>query len=335
MNLKNLFGNKNFRLFVFKILLFIFLGIGINIFINVFFKYTYLFRTYLSIPQDFYLEAPNIRTIVLNALLFGVVAFIIRYYKKLLSIKYFKFQKHQWIFIFLSMFFLLGQYLFKYIVNRNTDFFLQAPVFWGIVKILINVLFVISLYFAIFGIPFTKYMFKTFRKEIFFFLLLSVAFFFLMLLVQNLWTYFSAAISKILFLIFSLFFDNVTYKPFVASFTMAEGGGPLLGINNFRAIVGKPCSGIDSFLLFTSLYALIFILDYKKLKKGLAVLFFFIGAIGMFLTNALRILLLFIIGAYYDPKFAVGMFHTNAGWVLFIIYFFIYWWIVSRFIYKK
>jgi exosortase/archaeosortase family protein len=116
---------------------------------------------------------------------------------------------------------------------------------------------------------------------------------------------------------------------------MAEGGGPLLGINNFRAIVGKSCSGIDSFLLFTSLYTLIFILDYKRLKKKLAILLYFLGIVGMFFVNILRIFLLFIIGAYIDAKFAVGLFHTNAGWVLFLGYFFIYWIIVSKYIYIK
>jgi exosortase/archaeosortase family protein len=326
--------NKNFRILILKMMLFLFIGVAINVFIAAIFRYTEFFKTFLDIPPDFYLDAPNIRTIIINALLFGVVAFLIISYKKLLDIKNFSFQKHQWIFIFLSAFFLIGQYIFKYTINQNTEYFLQATLFWGIIKILINVLFVISLYFAVFGIPFTKYILKEYRKDIFLFLGLSVAFFVIMLLVQNLWTYFSSAISEILYKIFSLFFQDVTYKPFVSSFTMAEGGGPLLGINNFRAIVGKPCSGIDSFLLFTSLYALIFILDYKRLKKGLTIALFFVGAIGMFLTNTLRILLLFIVGAYIDAKFAIGMFHTNAGWILFIGYFFFFWWIVSKYIYK-
>ncbi|GIU70303.1 MAG: hypothetical protein KatS3mg002_1539 [Candidatus Woesearchaeota archaeon] len=335
MKINYIFKNEGFKWFMIKLVLFIVIGISVQMFISLFFKYTDFFNTYLSIPQDFILEAPNMRTIILNALLFGIVATIIRYYQNVLKIKNYKFEKIQILFIFLSAFFLIGQYIFKFLINQNTEYFLQAKLFWGIIKITINILFIIALYFSIFGISFTKYELKEYRKEILFFIIASVVFFILMLLVQNLWSYFSGAISEILYRIFSLFFDNVTYKPFVSSFTMTEGGGPLLGINNFRAIVGKPCSGIDSFLLFTSLYALIFILDYKRLKKGLAIALFFVGALGMFLTNILRIFLLFIIGAYYDPKFAVGLFHTNAGWILFIIYFFAYWSIVSKYIYKK
>jgi exosortase/archaeosortase family protein len=77
------------------------------------------------------------------------------------------------------------------------------------------------------------------------------------------------------------------------------------------------------------------VLDFKRLRKTWAIFLFFVGAVGMFLTNLLRIFLLFIVGVYISPSFAVGMFHTNVGWILFIIYFFIYWWIVSKVIYKK
>jgi exosortase/archaeosortase family protein len=335
MNIKQIWANKGFRNVIIKTIIFLTIFIGIQVFIRIFLRNTILFNTYLSIPAVFSLEVPNMRTIIINACLFGLVSFIILSFKKLIKIKDFDFKKHQIAFLILSIFFLVGQYLFKFMINQNTDFFLQNTLFWGIIKILINVLFVISLALGIFGLHFVKYMFKDYKKEIILFVVLSVAFFILMLLVQNLWTVFSGIISKMLFIIFSLFFDNVTYKPYVVSFTMVEGGGPLLGINNFKAIIGKPCSGIDSFLLFTSLYALIFILDYKRLKKGLTIALFFVGVIGMFLTNAFRIMALFIVGAYVDPKFAIGLFHTNVGWIFFIIYFFIYWSIVSRFMYKK
>ena len=80
---------------------------------------------------------------------------------------------------------------------------------------------------------------------------------------------------------------------------------------------------------------MIFILDYKRLKKKVAIPLYFVGIIGMFLTNIIRILLLFIVGAYWSPKFAVGMFHSNVGWILFIAYFAIFWWIASKYVYKK
>jgi len=333
--MENPFKRLGFRQFIIKTVIFISIGLTISMFIALFFRYTLLFQQYLSIPSAFQLEKPNFRTILLNALFFGIIAFIILTYKKLLEIQSFKFKKYQYIFILLAAFFLIFQYIYKFLININTEFFLQTPIFWGGIKILINIFFVISLAVAVYGIFFIKYFIKNFKIEIVTFSLLSLGFFFIMKLFQNLWLIFSTFITKLLYVTFNLFYGDVTYVPFTQSSTMTEGGGPLLGINGFQAIIGKPCSGIDSLLLFTSLYTLIFCLDHKRLKKSLTILLFFIGAIGMFITNILRILLLFMVGAHISPTLAVGLFHTNVGWILFIAYFFVFWWIASQFLYKK
>lgn len=323
--------------FFVRTILFIGIGMLVSIIIGSYFQFTTIFERYLSIPEVFYIEAPNIRTIILNAFLFGLIAFVIVTYKnnKLFMLKQFPFEKNQILFLLLALFFLLFQYVYKYLINQHTDFFLQAPVVWGIIKILINILFIIHLALGVYGISFIKYFYKKFKNEIYIFFAISIGFYFLMLLVQNLWTFFSGWVTQILYWLFSMFFDNVSYRPYVTSFTMAEGGGPLLGVEGFVALVGKPCSGIDSFLLFTALYILIFILDYHKLKKKSTILFFFIGIIGMFFTNVLRVFLLYMVGAFVDKDFAVGLFHTNVGWILFIIYFLIFWLIISKFIYKR
>lgn len=325
---------QGFRNFVIKCVIYVLIFILLQVVISNFISDMAFFKTYLEIPRDFYIEAPMIRLYMMNALIFGLVAFILRSYHKIKNISNFKFKNHQYIFLGLAIFFFTAHYLLKFLINQNTDFFLQNATFWAIIKYSLNVLFAIALGLGIFGLDFIKHIFKEYKKEILFFIIICVSFFILMRLVQDSWTFFSSTISNMLHWIFKIFFEDVTYKPFVAT-TSTSGGGPLLGIGNFKAIVGKSCSGIDSFLLFTSLYVLMFIMDYKRLKKPIAIILFFVGAIGMFLTNALRILLLFIVGAFYDAKFAVGMFHTNAGWVLFIAYFFIFWWIASKYIYKN
>lgn len=324
-----------FRQLIIKIIIFIGLGILLSLFISTVFRYTPFFKNYLDIPEDFSLSAPNTRVIFLNALLFGVVSFIIVSYKNLIKIPTFKFRKYQIIFMLLAVSMLFLHYLLKFLINQHTEYFLQATVFWGSIKILLTILFVVMLGISVFGLECIKYFLKKYRKGIILFVVLSIAFFFIMLLIQNLWTLFSGVVTKILFYVFSMFFDDVTYRPNTISLTMNGGGGPLLGINNFKAIVGKPCSGIDSFLLFTSLYALIVMLDYKRLKKIPSIVAFTIGIIGMFLINVMRIFLLFIIGAFIDRDFAIGMFHSNIGWILFIIYFFIFWSIASKYLYKN
>ena len=333
--MKNPLKNIGFRNATIKGIIFIALILAIQKLASVLLVGSSFFNKYLDIPAQFQIGKGIIAISIGNALIFGIVVFFMLSYKKIFDIKDFKIKHNQIWFFFLAIVFVMFHYYYKFLINRNIEFFSELPLLWAIVKVGIQILFAAALFVAVFGLEFTKFILKKFKKQIVLTIAITVCFFILMLIVQNLWSYFSNVISEILYRVFSLFFNDVTYKPFVSSFTMAEGGGPLLGINNFKAIIGKPCSGIDSFLLFTSLYAIIFILDYSRLKKGLTISLFFIGVVGMFLTNTLRIFLLFIVGAYIDAKFAIGLFHTNAGWILFIVYFFIYWLIVSRFIYKK
>lgn len=333
--MNNPLKNKGFRELVIKGAIFVALVVLAQKLVNWFLVDSPIFQNFLDIPAAFQIGKGVISLSITNALIFGVVVFVMLTHKSIFEIKTFKTKGSQtWFFLLAVLFFVL-HYLFKFLINRNLDFFSQAPLLWGIVKVLIQILFAGSVFLGVFGLDFTKHMLKTYKNQILTTIIVTVAFFILMLLVQNLWTYFSSAISEMLYRVFSIFFENVTYKPFVASFTMQEGGGPLLGINGFRAIVGKPCSGIDSFLLFTSLYVLIFILDYRKLDRSKAAFAYLIGIIGMFLVNTVRILLLFIIGAYVDRDFAIGLFHTNAGWLLFIVYFFVFWFIASKYIYLK
>ena len=51
--------------------------------------------------------------------------------------------------------------------------------------------------------------------------------------------------------------------------------------------------------------------------------------------NVLRLLLLILVGVHISPELAVGIFHTNAAWVLFIVYFFFYYLIAQKYMYKK
>jgi exosortase/archaeosortase family protein len=333
--MNNPLKNHGFRNMLLKGAIFVVIALLTQKIISWFLVGSTFFKEFLDIPQQFQIGKGIIAISITNALIFGVVVFIMLTYKKIFDIKDFKIKNNQIVFIVLAIFFFVLHYLFKFTINRNIDFFSELPLFWAIIKVFIQVLFAAALFIGIFGLEFTAHILKKFQKQIIITGLVTIAFFMLMMFIQNLWTYFSSIISTVLYHVFNLFFEDVTYKPFVSSFSMTEGGGPLLGINDFRAIVGKSCSGIDSFLLFTSLYTLIFILDYKRLKKKLAVLLYFIGVVGMFIINILRILLLFIIGAYIDAKFAIGLFHTNAGWILFIAYFFIYWTIVSKYIYIK
>jgi exosortase/archaeosortase family protein len=100
---------------------------------------------------------------------------------------------------------------------------------------------------------------------------------------------------------------------------------PIIRLDSFVVGIAKTCSGIDSVLLFTGLYLGILAWDWKILNKKKAISMYFVGVVGAFFLNILRIFLLILIGAYISRDFALHTFHTNASAIIFIIYFAIFW----------
>lgn len=272
---------------------------------------------------------------IINAVIFGIVCFILLIYQKLKNIKPLKFEKNQVYAIIASLTLIVAYYWYKYLIHHNVEFFIQNVLLWDVVKIIIFFSFAITILMSTFGWNYLKYLYNKFSKELHISVGLTVCFFFLTWILQNLWLSFTSIIGKIMFWFFGLFYENISYIPFLSSPTMLEGGGPMLYLNGFSAIIGRPCAGIDSLLLYIAVFALIIILDYKKMKKWPTAIFFVVGAIGMFFVNIIRLLLLFIIGSTIDARFALGLFHTNIGWILFMIYFVVYWVIIRRYIYEK
>lgn len=116
---------------------------------------------------------------------------------------------------------------------------------------------------------------------------------------------------------------------------LRTGKDPILIAENFKAIIGGPCTGIFGITLFTALFAFALWLDYKKINKKKATLYYLIGVIGIFLLNVIRIATLYYIGVNYSPELAITIFHNNAGWVLFALYSIVYWYFVYPKLLKK
>jgi hypothetical protein len=132
-------------------------------------------------------------------------------------------------------------------------------------------------------------------------------------------------ISTILYILLSPLYPTTLYS----------ATAPILEIGNFAVSIGPPCSGIDSMFLFIAFFAAIFALDHKKLKTVPFIITTIVGIIGTYIVNIIRLLLLMIIGVEISPRLAVGIFHTNAGWLFFVLYFISYYLVTKRFIYKK
>jgi len=219
-----------------------------------------------------------------------------------------------------------GYYFLRYIANVNsiTEGFNFYLVF-------IASIFALTLSFALFAIGifsfgYLKSVYNELRKEIWITLGLTVAAYVLLMLFQSLWPYFSYTITIILYNMLVPFYPG-TYLELRES--------PFLDINGFAVSIGAPCSGIESLFLFVAFSIGIYVLDHERIRKTPFWIATGIGIIGIYFVNVLRLFLLILTGIYISPDFAVGMFHTNVGWILFVIYFLIYYYIIRKFIYTS
>jgi len=115
------------------------------------------------------------------------------------------------------------------------------------------------------------------------------------------------------------------------TFTNVEfitGQIPGIRLEDFAVGVTTGCSGIEGIALFTVTYIFLSVLDWKKLNKKKVGIFFVLGVLGMYLVNALRIYTLMIVGAFWSPELAIGIFHNNLGWIFFLVYYFTFIWYV-------
>lgn len=172
----------------------------------------------------------------------------------------------------------------------------------------------VLLFSAIFNIRFIK----KFYKSIVLAVATVVIFFELTIFLRTNWFFFSNFISTISYSLLKLSYSGASLS--------IRNGTPTLGINDFRVSIGAPCSGIDSLAMFSILFLLVLIYDWDKLNKKKVLFSYLIGTTGMLAMVILRIYLLMIIGTK-NRSLALGLFHENAGWIIFVAYFFIFFYI--------
>jgi len=323
-NKKKLKIPNNLKTIVIKFAIFIALFIGVRFFINAYFALL-PFYSNLVIPPDF---KPVFSGMIATTGLVVAIAFALINKEKLKSMRVPKTKlRDSIIFGILTPVVIAIYYIIRYWIHNNLDLALSLTYLFIPVLYLFIIGFPLMLFIAVFGTDFIKEIYLAFKKQWKYYTGGGLLVYFVLIGVQSLWRYFSSGVAKSLEWTFSIFYDQV--------YSAARTSGPYLRIEGFGAIIGSACSGIDSFFLFTALFFFIFLLDYKKIDKKRMLLLFPIGVVGMYISNIIRIFLLYLTGIYVSPKFAIGMFHQNIGWVVFIIYFTLFWWIASKFVYLK
>lgn len=252
--------------------------------------------------------------------LFSIAGFILLYRKRLLKIKSFNYKARDSLSLGFSFFFLSIFYLFEIYANRFQIDLVNILLFH-----FIGISIFIFMILGIYGVDFIAHFFKTFNKELWWFLAFAIVTGSLMNLVWNSWPYLSTAVSAIVYTL--LGFINKGIVQFVPPRTLIFG--------NFGAEIGEACSGIYSIFLFVALYLFIIFLDWKEMDKRKAGLLFIPALIGAFFVDVFRIFLLFVIGAFVSPDIALGLYHSYAGMIFFLVYFGIFWLLFYNWMKKK
>lgn len=108
-----------------------------------------------------------------------------------------------------------------------------------------------------------------------------------------------------------------------------------LMFDKFGITVAEFCSGVESIALFTGLYAIVGLLDWKRLNRRRYFIIFPIALVILFLFNIVRVYGLIMAGYYINAEIAFSLFHTYAGMVFFILYSAVFWSICYKYMIKK
>lgn len=108
-----------------------------------------------------------------------------------------------------------------------------------------------------------------------------------------------------------------------------------LMFDKFGITVAEFCSGVESIALFTGLYVVVGLLDWRRLNKSRYFLVFPFALLLLFVCNIFRVYGLIMAGYYINAEIAFSLFHTYAGMVFFILYSALFWTVAYKYILKS
>lgn len=95
--------------------------------------------------------------------------------------------------------------------------------------------------------------------------------------------------------------------------------GRLVGTTTFAVTIAPECSGYEGIGLVTLLFAVYLWWFRAHLRFPQALLLLPAGALAIWVANTLRITGLIVIGSSFSPAIAWGGFHSQAGWIAFLL----------------
>lgn len=92
-----------------------------------------------------------------------------------------------------------------------------------------------------------------------------------------------------------------------------------LGVGDFVVNIAPNCSGYEGIALVTAFMSLYLVVFRRDLAFPNALFLLPAGIVTIWLLNAVRIAALVSIGSHASPDVAVGGFHSQAGWIAFLL----------------
>lgn len=93
----------------------------------------------------------------------------------------------------------------------------------------------------------------------------------------------------------------------------------ILGLGDFVVQIAPSCSGYEGIGLVTAFTAIYLFMHRRDFVFPRAFILFPVGAVLVWFLNSVRIAVLVLLGYYWSPDVAVGGFHSQAGWITFIM----------------
>jgi len=100
---------------------------------------------------------------------------------------------------------------------------------------------------------------------------------------------------------------------------LLDGEHRTLGVDNFAVQVFGPCSGYEGLALIVAFLPIYLWVFRRDLRFPNVLLLLPMGIAAIWIFNALRIAFLVSIGAHISPEVAVQGFHSQGGWISFLI----------------
>lgn len=138
--------------------------------------------------------------------------------------------------------------------------------------------------------------------------------------VQNLWPDFYRFTLRIVYFLLDTVYSEVIYSD----------SDHIIGTPDFLAEVTKECSGYEGIGLISVFLVSYLLLFRFELRFPHALLILPISLTVIWLFNAFRITLLIVIGSSWSPEIAMHGFHSQAGWIAFILVSFAAMWLLGR-----